>query len=92
MHVDTAVKEVDEAVAKEVGGEHEAFRESVRAAFEAVDEAAGGDAVADLTRFVAGYVRDESERPDPTAVDARAADIVREHGEDVPTDSHLRNA
>jgi hypothetical protein len=41
MHVDTAVKEVDEAVATEVGGENEAFRE---------------------------------------------------HGEDLPEDSHLRNA
>ena len=92
MHVDTAVKEVDEAVAKEVGGENEAFRDSVRAAFEAVDDAAGGDAVADLTRFVAGYVRDEAERPDPAAVDGRAADIVREHGEPVPEGSRLRNA
>jgi hypothetical protein len=54
MHVDTAVKEIDEAVAKEVGREEEAFRESVRAAFEVVNEAAGGQAVADLTRFVAG--------------------------------------
>ena len=92
MYVDTAVKEVDEAVSTEVGGENEAFRESVRAAFEGVDEAAGGDAVADLTRFVAGSVRDEAERPDPTAVDARAADIVREHDEELPADSHLRNA
>lgn len=91
MDVDTAVREVDEAVAKEIGGEDEAFRESLRAALSTVEAAAGGDAVADLTRFVAGHVRGEAERPDPAAVDERAAEIVREHGAELPENSYLRN-
>lgn len=92
MDVDTAVREVDEAVAKEIGGEDEAFRESLRTALSAVDRAAGGDAVEDLTGYVAGYVRDKEARPAPADVDERAADIIREHGEEVPEDSYLQNA
>lgn len=92
MDVEIAVREVDEAVAKEIGGEDAAFRESLRAALEAVDDDAGGGAVEDLTRYVAGYVRDESERPAPATVDQRAADIVREHDESVSADSYLANA
>ncbi|WP_435117778.1 hypothetical protein [Halolamina sp. C58] len=91
MDVDTAVREVDEAVAKEIGGEDEGFRESLRAALSTVEAAAGGDAVADLTRFVAGHVREEAERPAPRAVDERAAEIVREHGAELPENSYLRN-
>ncbi|MFD1527422.1 hypothetical protein [Halolamina salina] len=92
MDVDTAVREVDEAVATEIGGEDAAFRESLRVALSTVDAAAGGDAVADLTRFVAGHVRETAERPAPAVVDERAAEIVREHDAELPEDSYLRNA
>lgn len=92
MDVETAVREVDEAVTKHIGGDDEPFLASLRAAFEAVDTAAGGDAVEDLTGFVAGYVRDEEERPAPATVDERAAEIVREHGEEIPEGSYLQNA
>lgn len=92
MDVETALREVDEAVAKEIGGEDDAFREALRTALKAVDSAAGGDAVEDLTRFVAGHVREHEERPAPTTVDKRAAEIVREHGEELPEDSYLQNA
>lgn len=92
MDVETAIREIDEAIHKHLGGTDEAFRESLRRALSAVDDAAGGAAVEDLTRFVDGHVREHEERPDPVAVDERAAEIVREHGEDLPADSYLRNA
>lgn len=92
MDVETALSEVDEAIAKEIGEEEEGFREALRAAMSAVHEAAGGAALEDLTRFVAGHVREYGSRPDPAAVDERAAEVVREHDAELPENSYLQNA
>ncbi|MBP1986144.1 hypothetical protein [Halolamina salifodinae] len=92
MDVDTAIKEVDEAITKEIGEKDEGFHEGLRAALSAVNEAAGGAAVEDLTSFVAGHVREHADRPAPVAVDQRAAEVVREHDAELPENSYLRNA
>ncbi|MFB6221997.1 MAG: hypothetical protein ABEH90_11230 [Halolamina sp.] len=91
MDSDTAVREIDEAVHKHVGGEDEGFRAACEAALSEVESVAGGDAVDDLTRFIDGYVREHEERPQIVEVDERAAEIVREHGESLPPDSYLQN-
>lgn len=92
MDVETALSEVDEAITKEIGEEDEGFREGLRAAMSAVHEAAGGAAVEDFTRFVAGHVREHADRPAPAVVDQRAAEVVREHDAELPENSYLRNA
>jgi hypothetical protein len=91
MDTDTALQEIDEAVNKHVGPTDEGFREACKTSLSTVESAAGGDAVDDLTRFVDGHVREHEARPAIVAVEERAAEIVWDHGEELPPDSPLKN-
>lgn len=89
MDVETALREIDEANHKHVGDEYDDRRDEYREALEAAADLAGGDAVDDVTRFIAGHIREEGEHPSVDEVDEHAAEAVRDHGGEVPVDSRL---
>lgn len=91
MDVETALRQIDEANNKHVGGrdDYEPQRESYREALEEVERLAGGSAVEDLAGKVAEYIRGNEERPSASKVREDAAEIIERSGESVPDDSPL---
>lgn len=89
MDVDTALREIDAAVRKHVDDEYEETRSAYRETLAEVDAHAGGDAVEEVTTWVASHVREHGERPSVDRVEAEAADAVRSHGGEIPADSRL---
>lgn len=90
MDVETALRQIDAANDKHVGGaDYERQREAYESTLREVERVGGGDAVEELTTWVCEFIREEERRPDADAVDDRAARRLDERGEDVPSDSHL---
>lgn len=89
MKVETALKEIDEAVDKHIGGTDESFREAVEKALAEVESLVGGEGVDDLTRSVDSHIRKHESRPAPKEVREDAAGIVTRHGQTVPQDSYI---
>ena len=89
MDVETALRQIDEAHQKHVGGGYDETREAYGETLSEVESLAGGEAVEDVMRYVAGYIRDNEDRPPVGTVEAEAAEAVRDHGGEVPDDSRL---
>lgn len=89
MDVETALREIDEAHRKHVGGDYDETRDAYGETLSEVESLAGGGAVEDVTRYVAGYLRDNEEEPPVGAVEAEAAEAVRDRGGEVPDESRL---
>ena len=93
MDVETALREIDEAEHKHVGSEdYDERHAEYEDTFAEVERLGGGDAVADLTRWVDEYVREEGSLPAVGVVDKHAARILEDHGVEIPLDSHLEPA
>lgn len=90
MDVETALREVDAANDKHVGGRgYERQREAYESTLREVDRVGDEDAVEELAGWICEFIHEEGSRPDRETVDDRAAERLDEHGEDVPSDSHL---
>lgn len=73
MNVETALREIDEAEHTHVGSEgYDQRRAEYETTFQEVDRIGGGDAVADLTRWLDEYVREEDALPSIGLVDKQA--------------------
>ncbi|GAB3414471.1 hypothetical protein GCM10027435_09450 [Haloparvum alkalitolerans] len=93
MDVETALREIDEANAKHVGEEgYERLREEYERGLREVDGIAGGAAVEELCRHLAGHIRHHGDRPPVPVADLYAAAAVRAVGGEVPAESFLANA
>ena len=93
MEIETALREIDEANAKHVGEEgYERLREEYERGLREVDGLAGGAAVEELCRHLAGHIRHHGERPPVPVAALYAAAAVRAVGEEIPAGSFLANA
>ena len=90
MDVETALRQIDEANGKHVGGEgYERQREAYASTLREVDRIGGEEAVEELTTWICTFIREEGSRPTGDEVDDRAAERLDEAGHDVPSDSGL---
>ena len=90
MDVDTALREVDEAVAKHVGtGTYDVRRDEYERTLREAERVGDEGVVADLARWLGTYVREEEELPTVDEFDRRAASLLADGGHDVPAESHL---
>lgn len=91
MDVETALREIDEANAKHVGGgeEYERIRTEYEEVFEEIDRIADGEGVEELLRHVAEHIRYHESRPSVTVVTNYAIAACREVGQGVPEASWL---
>lgn len=94
MDVETGMRQVDEAIQNTVGTQNysDEERTAYRGAMDEVESIAGGDAVEDLVGWLSGQIREDESLPAGDAVEERAAQICRDHGEEIPSESRLANA